>query len=276
VLSVGDSSGLPGLEADLFLMPGERIAIEGVFADAFSIMLYGQQGTADPCACSPTGLSGGARFEFKGCASNSGQSWNSNNKPWCYVNGGVQCTRATPVAANPGGAWRFCSSGTEAALAASRDILFSFSPNPRNGTIARNDAPFTFPCTAPTLSATRSSTTTMSPSSSPTSPVKYLFAVLTSTSCAETLRGGPNNITSDTSAYLSTAFAGTVHSRFEQVFKLDGRTTLFTIQWTFMTEKTLQQRFVDAVCLTEPESFLLCRARLCAVALLSCIRTDAM
>jgi hypothetical protein len=160
-------------EAALFLMPGDKILIEGLFADTFSIVLYGQSGTASPCACSPTGLNGGASVTFKGCANHPGQSWSSNNKPWCYVNGGVRCAKATPVAANPGAAagaaWRYCSTGAEAALAASRDILFSFSPNPRRGTIARNDASATFPCTSPTRAPTELLTSTSVPTGAPTS-----------------------------------------------------------------------------------------------------------
>jgi hypothetical protein len=143
VLCAESSLVVSDREAAMFLMPGDKIVIEGLFADTFGIVLYGQSGTANPCACSPTGLSGGASVAFKGCA------YHPDENSWCYVNGGVQCAKATPDAANPGAAWRYCSPGAEAALAASRDILFRFSPNPHRGTIARNDAFATYPCSAP-------------------------------------------------------------------------------------------------------------------------------
>jgi len=74
---------------------------------------------------------------------------------------------------------------------------------------------------------------------------------------AENLPYGPSTITAgSTSAYFSTALKNTKHTGFEQVFKLDGSTTRFTILWTFQTEKTLQQRFLDATRSGEPVSWV--------------------
>jgi hypothetical protein len=91
--------------------------------------------------------------------------------------------------------------------------------------------------------------------------VTELFAILTQNACAENLRYGPNTITAGSnSPYFSTALKNTKHTGFEQVFKNDGSTTRFTILWTFQTEKTLQQRFLDAVCSPSPRRSISLRA----------------
>ena len=74
-----------------------------------------------------------------------------------------------------------------------------------------------------------------------------LFAVTGYAAMAENLSYGPNIITEASSPYLSTQEANTVHDVWYQNFTSDGSTTLFDISWQFSTEKSLAQRFSDAV-----------------------------
>ena len=93
-------------------------------------------------------------------------------------------------------------------------------------------------------------------SSVPPSPVTseepVLFAVTGYGAMAENLPYGPNLINESSSPYLSTREANTLHSSWYQNFTSDGLTTLFDIDWLFSTEKTLAQRFIDAVNYGEP------------------------
>jgi hypothetical protein len=128
-------------EVALPLLLNDKVAVEGTFSAAFGLVFYGEPTTADPCACSPIGLSGEASVEFKGCANHPGQSWSSNGKLWCFVNGGSRCNKATSMATGTA-AWRYCADTEMRAL---RNILFRFSPT-SNLSVTRNDADATLPC----------------------------------------------------------------------------------------------------------------------------------
>jgi len=79
-----------------------------------------------------------------------------------------------------------------------------------------------------------------------------LFAVTEAGIVAESLPYGPNPITESSNAYLSTVYGNVVHDRWVQVVTTDGSNVLFTIDWQFVSSKTLQQRFIDAVGSGEP------------------------
>lgn len=76
--------------------------------------------------------------------------------------------------------------------------------------------------------------------------VLYLFAITNSSNCAETLPYGPNHITEASSAYFSTEYKNITHNKMLQIFTVNG-TELFRIAYNFTSNKTLQNRFSDAV-----------------------------
>lgn len=75
--------------------------------------------------------------------------------------------------------------------------------------------------------------------------VSYLFAITSSSQCAELLPYGPNNITEASSAYFSTEYKDLSHNTIRQVFTVGG-TELYRITYNFTTTKTLQERFNSA------------------------------
>ena len=73
-----------------------------------------------------------------------------------------------------------------------------------------------------------------------------MFAITTSSRCAEQLPYGPNHITESDGAYFSTEYKNISHNKMVQVFT-DNGTEVFRITYNFPTTKTLQDRFNNAV-----------------------------
>lgn len=80
--------------------------------------------------------------------------------------------------------------------------------------------------------------------------VRYLFAITSSTQCAENLPYGTNHITEADNAYFSTEYKDIVHNKILQIFTVGG-VELYRITYNFTTSKTLQNRISDAVNLGE-------------------------
>ena len=75
-----------------------------------------------------------------------------------------------------------------------------------------------------------------------------LFAITSSTQCAENLPYGSNEVTSPSgSAYFSMLMRDFEHSEFMQDFKANGSTTTFRIYWSFYDTKTIEDRWNNAV-----------------------------
>jgi|GEM_PF-6547542 len=75
-----------------------------------------------------------------------------------------------------------------------------------------------------------------------------LFAITTSSQCAENLPYGGNELTNITgTAYITTLFKNTNHTEFLQDFRANGVNTTFDIIYNFTDTKTVSQRFDNAV-----------------------------
>ena len=75
-----------------------------------------------------------------------------------------------------------------------------------------------------------------------------LFAITTSSQCAENLPYGSNELTSITGgAYITTLFKNTNHTEFLQDFRSNGVNTTFDIIYNFTNTKTVSQRIDNAV-----------------------------
>ena len=75
-----------------------------------------------------------------------------------------------------------------------------------------------------------------------------LYAITTSTQCAQNLPWGPNELLSPSnSAYITTLFQNSNHTQFLQDFRATGSSTTFTILWNFNGTKSVSQRLNDAV-----------------------------
>lgn len=84
-----------------------------------------------------------------------------------------------------------------------------------------------------------------------------LYAITSSSNCAETLSYGSNEITSPSgSAYVSTLMKDFNHSEFLQDFRSGGSSTTFTAVWSFSSTKTLEDRFNFAVSSGESVSWV--------------------
>jgi hypothetical protein len=79
------------------------------------------------------------------------------------------------------------------------------------------------------------------------------FAILTASSCVESLAYGPNPVTEASGPYFSTAYASVKHSKWVQRIKPLGVDSAMDVEITyqFSTEKTLSQRLDDATVLGE-------------------------
>jgi hypothetical protein len=75
--------------------------------------------------------------------------------------------------------------------------------------------------------------------------ILYLYAITSSSQCAEQLPFGPNHITESSSAYFSTEYKNIAHNKMLQIFTVNG-VELYRIQYNFTTTKTLQNRISDA------------------------------
>ena len=87
-----------------------------------------------------------------------------------------------------------------------------------------------------------------------------LFAVVGGSTCAETLYYGPQAIAKYGSAdgqrpYFFSTLPKAAHKSWIQDVTSDGTTLMFRIYWSFTTEKTLSQRFADAVSVGESVTF---------------------
>lgn len=77
------------------------------------------------------------------------------------------------------------------------------------------------------------------------SEITYLYAITSSTQCAEQLPYGSNHIVESDSPYFSTEYKNISHNKMRQIFTIGG-TEIYRITYNFTTTKTLQERFDSA------------------------------
>lgn len=83
-----------------------------------------------------------------------------------------------------------------------------------------------------------------------------LWAITTSSHCAESLAYGPGANWDGQSPFVCTDCMTQTHNTWEQVFTDDG-SELFRMTWLFSSVKTLQQRFDDATTVGEPVTWMI-------------------
>jgi len=76
--------------------------------------------------------------------------------------------------------------------------------------------------------------------------ITYLFAITSSSQCAEQLPYGTSHIVEADNAYFSTEYRDILHNKMLQVFTVGG-VELYRIIYNFTTTKTLRDRISDAV-----------------------------